>query len=154
MKKYAIIGALVVSVLGTLFHFLGDWIPIILFPMNESIFEHMKLVLFPFLLYFFGSLPFLKANRMDVFSSFVSAILLSMGIIILSYYTYSGMLGWNVDAINIIIYYVAVLAGFILIYKKKTLFSFSNSVIFLLILFVFVVTFSYYPPNISFFKQK
>lgn len=154
MKKFVIIGVLIVSGVGTLFHFLGDWIPIFLFPMNESIFEHLKLILFPFFLYFFCSLPFLKENRMEIFSSFVSAVVLSMGIIVLSYYTYSGILGWNIDAVNIILYYLAVLVGFIWIYKKKTLFSFSNSVIFLLILFVLVLAFSYYPPSISFFKQQ
>ncbi|MDE6660891.1 MAG: hypothetical protein K2J93_03580, partial [Anaeroplasmataceae bacterium] len=120
MKKLTIIGVLVVSILGTLFHFMYKWIPLFIFPMNESIFEHCKLILFPFIIYYLCCLFFYKEDKSRLFSSFVSAILVAIGIIITGYYTYSGILGFDVDAVNIILYYVAVIVGFVLIYKKKT----------------------------------
>lgn len=152
MKKLTIIGVLVVSILGTLFHFLYEWIPIFIFPMNESIFEHCKLILFPFIIYYFCCLPFYKEDKGVLFSSFISAILVSIMIIITFYYTYSGILGYDVDGVNICLYYIAVFIGFILIYKKKTFVSFSNSVVFLLIILILFTLFSFYPPNLGFFK--
>ena len=142
MKKLTIIGVLVVSALGTLFHFMYDWLPIIIFPQNESIFEHMKMVI---------SLPFYKGDSKELFASFFSAIIISMFFIITSFYTYSGFIGKSYDFINIILYYIAVGLGFILIYKKITLVQFSNSVIFAIILLALVILFSFYPPNLSFF---
>ena len=152
MKKLTIIGVLVVSALGTLFHFLYQWFPIFLFPMNESIFEHMKLIIFPFLIYFIVCLFFYKDNKMSLFSSFFSAILISILTVIILYYTYSGFIGKNIDAVNILIYYVSIIVGFFCIYKKKTLVSFSNSIIFLMIILILVGLFSFYPPNLSFFR--
>lgn len=153
MKKLCIIGVLVVSALGTLFHFAYDLVPFFVFPQNESIFEHMKLIVFPFLIYYLGYLPFIKEKRGELFASFISAILLSMGFVIVSYYTYSGFIGKNIDAVNIILYFIGVAIGFVLIYKKKTLFSFSNSVIFLFILLTLVTLFSFWPPNLNFFIE-
>ncbi len=151
MKKYCIIGVLIVSVLGTLFHFGYTLLPIFIFPKNESIFEHTKLILFPFLLYLFASLPFYKENRETLFSNFVFAIICSIMFIIIFYYTYSGVLGKNIDFINIVLYYLGVIFGFIIIYKKKTPLDFSNSIIFIIILIILTVTFTYYPLDIPFF---
>lgn len=151
MKKYCIIGVLIVSVLGTLFHFGYTLLPIFIFPKNESIFEHTKLILFPFLLYLFASLPFYKENRETLFSNFVFAIICSIMFIIIFYYTYSGVLGKNIDFINIVLYYLGVIFGFIIIYKKKTPLDFSNSIIFIIILIILMVTFTYYPLDIPFF---
>lgn len=151
MKKYCIIGVLIVSVLGTLFHFGYTLLPIFIFPKNESIFEHTKLILFPFLLYLFASLPFYKESRETLFSNFVFAIICSIMFIIIFYYTYSGVLGKNIDFINIVLYYLGVIFGFIIIYKKKTPLDFSNSIIFIIILIILTVTFTYYPLDIPFF---
>ena len=50
------ISALILWGIGALFHFVYDWIDIKalswLFPVNESIFEHTKLVFLPFTLYY------------------------------------------------------------------------------------------------------
>lgn len=154
MKKLTIIGVLVVSALGTLFHFMYEWVPIFIFPSNESIFEHMKLIVFPFILYCLCCMPFYKEDRGQLFSFFVSAIFVSMSIVIVSYYTYSGFIGRNIDVVNILLYFVAIIVGFVLIYKKKTLVSFSNSVIFLIILCALITMFSFYPPSLSFFKAS
>ncbi len=152
MKKLTVIGVLTVSALGTLFHFMYEWIPIFFFPRNESIFEHTKLLLFPFLLYLGACLPFYKEDKKRLVSSFIFAIFVSIAFIIVAYYTYSGFLGFNVDAVNIILFYLAVLLGFFFIYKKMTPIGFSNGIIFLMILIILTVVFSYYPPDLSFFR--
>ena len=56
LKRYTMIGILFVLVAGTLAHFLYDWTgrnPVagLFAPVSESIWEHMKLVFFPSVLY-------------------------------------------------------------------------------------------------------
>ena len=55
-KKYVVIGFFVVGILGTLFHFVYDWSGQMWFvglfvPVNESTWEHMKLLFVPMLIY-------------------------------------------------------------------------------------------------------
>lgn len=154
MKKLCFIGVLIVSGLGTLFHFLYKYIPLFIFPINESIFEHVKLIIFPFFLYMLGAVIFYNGDRSELVASFFTAILAASFFIVSAYYTYSGFLGNNIDAVNIIIYYLGVILGFLIIYKKKTLFSFANSVIFMIILFILVGVLTYYPPNLAFFRVQ
>lgn len=56
LKRYTIIGIIFVLITGTFAHFLYDWTEnnhIVGFftPINESIWEHMKLLFFPMLIY-------------------------------------------------------------------------------------------------------
>ncbi len=55
IKKYKIIGVFAVFLLCFLFHFMYEWIPNIItslfFPVNESIWEHMKLLFIPYVFY-------------------------------------------------------------------------------------------------------
>ena len=54
MKRLCCVGALMTALLGTGLHFLYTWQPIALFglfaPVNESVWEHLKLLVWPFLL--------------------------------------------------------------------------------------------------------
>lgn len=151
MKKEALFGVLMVCAIGTLFHFIYNWIPIFIFPQNESIFEHTKLVIFPFIIYGIYYLIRNKQDRRITFSSLISAIFVAIAIIVMGYYTYSGFIGKNIDAVNIILYYIGVIGGFLVFYKKKTLFSFYNSIIYCMILFIMIVVWSYFPPDLAFF---
>ncbi|WP_286082764.1 DUF6512 family protein, partial [Parablautia intestinalis] len=65
LKQYTAIGIIFVLLAGTLAHFVYDWsgnhAVIGLFtPVNESIWEHMKLLFFPMLLYAFFAAHHLK----------------------------------------------------------------------------------------------
>lgn len=151
MKKLCIIGFIFVSLVGTLFHFLYDYVPIFIFPKNESIFEHTKLIIIPMLIYYLIVIMF-KFDKVKLFCLFVKAILIGILVVVSCYYTYSGMLGYNVDFINIIIYFISVLAMFIVIYKEKTLFDFTNSVVVLIIILLAMIIFTYYPIDIAFFN--
>ena len=56
IKKFTIIGALFVTIFGSLFHFVYGWsgnnrIVGALTPVNESVWEHLKLALIPLLLF-------------------------------------------------------------------------------------------------------
>ena len=85
------------AVLGTLFHFLYDWTGFILFApfsaVNESTWEHMKLLFFPsFIFAIIQSVFFLKD-----YPSFwkIKLIGITVGILVIPtlFYTYNGTIG-------------------------------------------------------------
>ena len=111
MKKInLVIAFIVISALGILFHFMYDWIGLpflnALFPSNESIFEHLKLIIFPSLIYMGIEKIIFKDE--SIFSSYVSGIIVSAITMIASYYTYSGIVGADIPVVNIIIFFVCV----------------------------------------------
>lgn len=152
MKRIYVIGFFIVSILGTAFHFLYNYIPIFIFPKNESIFEHLKLILYPFLIYIGASLFFVKEHRQTYFSYLLGGMVVAMVFTIVCYYTYSGFIGKNIDFINILIYFISVFIGFLLAYLKKIPLGSSNSILYLLLIFVLFIIWTYYPPNLAFFR--
>ncbi len=122
IKSYILLGIIFVSVLGTLLHFAynlsGNNLFIGLFtPINESIWEHTKLIYFPMLIY---SL-YLNTKLKDKYPCISSAMLLSalfgVLLIITLFYTYSGIIGYHISYIDIFIFYISVIASFSLAYN-------------------------------------
>ena len=124
VKKYYAAGIVFTAVLGTLSHFFYQWSgenPLVAFfsPVNESTWEHMKLLFFPMLI---CSL-FLSAQLREYLPSlpgalFFGNILGTMSIPVL-FYTYSGILGRTVIAVDIAIFFAAVLTAWGTAWKLK-----------------------------------
>ena len=152
-----IIGYLIASSLGVLFHFAYDFIGIdflkIIFPSNESIFEHIKLIVFPSIIYMIIDLIITK-NKKNVFPAYVGGIIVGSVFMVAAYYTYSGIIGFDNSIVNIIIYFISMLIVFIYRYKKITLFEGANSVIAFVILIILIELFSFYPADINLFFDK
>ncbi|MCI5582779.1 MAG: DUF6512 family protein [Anaeroplasma sp.] len=156
MKKInLVIAFIVISALGILFYFMYDWIGLpflkALFPSNESIFEHLKLIIFPSLIYMGIEKIIFKDE--SIFSSYVSGIIVSAITMIASYYTYSGIVGADIPVVNIIIFFVCVSIVLFYRYKKISIFDNMNSVIAFVILLCIIEIFSFYPPDINLFKE-
>ncbi len=120
-----IVGFFFVSVIGSLWHFIYKWTGnnvIIGFfaPINESTFEHMKLVFFPRLLYLPISIHFLKDDYAEIKYSFSYGILASTIFLPIFFYSYSGILGRNYMAIDIGSFFVAVFILFYTTYQLLT----------------------------------
>lgn len=155
--KRKIIGFFVVGVLGTLFHFAYDFFnrPLILsfmLPIDESIFEHLKLIFFPTIIYMLIDLKINKENRREYFISYIYNIFIANIITIVFFYTYYGMFGINVDFINIAIYFIAILSIFINLSEITTI-SRTKAIILGIIMLASLIIFTYYKPNIPFFTQ-
>ena len=96
---------------GTLLHFLYEWLGnaawIAPFSgVNESTWEHMKLLFWPMLLFAaVQSLCF--KEREDFWCVKLKGILLGLSLIPLIFYTYNGVIGRSPDWINIAIFFVA-----------------------------------------------
>lgn len=118
--KQLIIGIIFVAVLGSLSHFFYEWSGENTFvaffsPVNESIWEHMKLIFFPMLLYTW----YLTEKYPDndyILSAMLAGTLFGTFLIPIFYYAYAGILGFHISAIDISIFFISVLAAFCKIY--------------------------------------
>ena len=100
LKCYTIIGIIFVIITGTLFHFLYNWtdknfIVGLFTPVNESVWEHMKLLFFPMLLYSFVMILNLKTDYPCITSSLCFGILIGALLIPTFFYAYTFILGKN-----------------------------------------------------------
>lgn len=118
---------ILVMILGTLNHFLYEWsgqnpVLALFTPINESVWEHMKLLFFPFLLF---SLIEYIIRRPDA-SAFFGSRLLSVwsGIfsVIILFYGYSGAIGKSFVIIDILLYYLSVIITYSLSAYTERLF--------------------------------
>ena len=156
LKVRFFVGLAVILILGVLFHFAYDFFNVeilkIIFPYNESIFEHLKLIVFPSIIFMIFDIIFTK-DRRGIFSYYTSGIIVACVFMIASYYTYSGIIGKNIDYVNIIIFFLCVIIIMYYRMKKITLFDGANSVIAFVILMLFIEIFTFYPTDINLFSS-
>lgn len=110
-------GFLFVSVLGVLLHFAYEWsgssgLVGAFSAVNESVWEHMKLLFFPTVLFTLLECWGGSCRSSNFLAVRAVSILAGTAFIPVLYYTYSGILGCNVDWVNIAIFFVAALALF------------------------------------------
>ncbi len=161
LKTYIILGVIFVSLLGTLFHFAYNFtgknaIVGLFVATNESTWEHMKLLFFPMYFYSLLAGKNLKKIYPCINSSMAFGTLLGTFLIPVLFYTYSGILGFNVPGVDISIFYISVIISFFVVYKTtiscslnayKGLFD-----VFLFIMAVLFIIYSVFPPDIALFK--
>lgn len=114
-------GVLFVCVLGTLLHFVYDWsggnaLVGAFSAVNESTWEHMKLLVFPMVLFSAVQFAVTGQNYPNFMAVRAVSVLAGALLIPVLFYTYTGILGRGVTWANIAIYYVSVLAAFVLDY--------------------------------------
>ncbi|KIR02984.1 hypothetical protein P261_01799 [Lachnospiraceae bacterium TWA4] len=161
LKKNMFVGFIFVSILGTLWHFIYDWSGNNLIlgwfaPINESTFEHMKLIFFPALLYLPISTYFLKETYPYIRNALSYGILVGTIFIPTFFYTYSGILGKNYMIIDISSFYLATFVTFYTTYLWSKSNRKINSIGFYLLylcIFIFIL-FTYNPAQIGIFIEK
>lgn len=162
LKHYTIIGILFVFITGTLAHFLYDWtgnnhIVGLFTPINESVWEHIKLLFFPMSLY--ALIIIIKFHRKYscITSALCFGILLGAFLIPFFYYVYTFVLGKNIFILDIVTFILSIVIAFWLSYKL-TLSSRLESYTLLLgilvcILFICFFVFTYHPPDATIFQD-
>lgn len=111
--KKNIIAFLVIGVLGTVWHFGYDWSGDnsflgMFFPVSESVWEHLKLIFYPTLIYSVFEYLFSEEKPQNYLPATAFSIYCGMFTIVLIYYLANGILGFDVSFINIASYYVGV----------------------------------------------
>lgn len=162
LKKYFISGFIFVAIAGTLCHFFFEWsgnsfLVGLFSPVNESTWEHIKLLFFPGLLYIiFLSFRF-KSFCPSLTNALFFGLLLGCLSIPVLFYTYSGILGTNVFFMDILVFLASVAIFFITSWKSlhKEWLNQYEKLLFILIatLFTAFVIFSYLPLPIGLFDD-
>lgn len=162
LRRYAIIGIVFVLVMGTLAHFLYEWsgsqkIIGLFAPVNESVWEHMKLVFFPMLLYAPFMVFRLREDCPCILSSLCSGLLAGTLAIPVLFYGYTFILGRDVFFLDIAVFILSVLIAFWITYRLalycRPKLSTVLSVCFVGILFGCFLWFTYHPPKGSLFAD-
>ena len=162
-KCWQTVGFVFTAVLGTGLHFFfdftgGRWWAALISAVNESIFEHMKLLFYPIVLFAAVEYRFLGKSYPGFFRVKAAGIGSGLLLIPVLYYTYTGILGLSADWFNITIIFLAAGAAYGLeawLLRRRMLQNRGNAgaVAALCILAVLFTVFTFLPPTIPFFRD-
>lgn len=162
LKKYTIIGIIFVLLKGTLDHFLYDWsghneIVGLLTPINESIWEHMKMLFYPMLLYSFFLIFKFRKTYSCITSSLCFGILMGTILIPVFFYAYTSVLGKEIFILDIGTFILSILIAFRLSYKLTLSCRLEPYTVLLcclvIVLLLCFMHFTYHPPGPRIFQD-
>lgn len=162
LTLWQLIGFIFTAIAGVLLHFAYDWSnqsPIIapFAAVNESIWEHMKLLFFSMFIFAFIESCFLGDEYENFWCAKLIGILSGVLLIPVLYYTYTGVFGVSLDWINIIIFFVAATTAYLLetrLLHREHGRCFPRIALGILYVLAFIfVVLTYIPPNIPLFED-
>lgn len=159
---WQIAGFLFTGIAGTLLHFLYDWSNQNIFvasfsAVNESIWEHMKLLFVPMFIFAVLERQFIGTPYENFWCVKLVGILMGIILIPMLYYTYTGISGMSKDWINIAIFFISAVATYLLeiwLFRNTPSFCISP-LLALFILCLIALTFvilTFIPPKIPLFQ--
>lgn len=168
LKIFAI-GCILSILLGIFFHFIYDlsgnsFLIGLFFPVNESIWEHLKLVLVPITIFsvFYSLINIKNKYILNNFWYYIAiSMIISMLVIPVSHYTYKFIFKTVPDFVNIIIYIVSIIISFYYFYRKtenEYINPSSNNknsigILTITILYLVFIIFTIYPPKLELFRD-
>ena len=161
-------GFAVTALGGTILHFLYDWLgeAVWIAPfsgVNESTWEHMKLLFWPMALfavaqYFFFCDRLDRDGRRDFGCVKLRGILLGLSLIPIIFYTYNGVVGPSPDWLNIAIFFVSAAVAYT--YETRWLERGSRvcmgagwAVAALVVIALLFAVFTFTPPEMGIFRD-
>jgi len=142
---------------GSGLHFVYDiwpnWLTAWIAPVNESIFEHTKLLFFPPLLWMLILQIFAGKRGEAFYASGIYPTLIGTGVMVAGYYLYSGIIGNHYMAADIALFGISVLVNWLLTQKKWPVSPLPGEIaVFAMIAFYLLA--AYVPPRIAFFRDE
>lgn len=164
IKLWHIAGILFTIIFGTLLHFTYDWsnenpFVAIFSAVNESTWEHLKLIFTP--MFLFAILEyFAYGNELDNFIpvKFLS-IVLGMFTIVATFYTYVGIIGINYLWADIATFILGTIVAYLFSYKMLQTDCLTSNLanligfLGLLLLLICFILFTFNPPQIPLFQD-
>ena len=158
---WQLVGFAVSTLVGTLLHFLYEWTEsgwVAPFSgVNESTWEHMKLLFWPTFIFAIVQSFFFKGYE-NFWCIKLRGILLGLALIPILFYTYNGVIGKSPDWINIAIFFIS--AAIAYAYETKLFYSQNvNSklskltFIVLCVIAILFIVFTFATPEINIFKD-
>lgn len=162
-SRWQFSGWVFTSVAGTLLHFVYDWsgeAPFagVISAVNESVWEHMKLLFIPMLLFALMEAAVFGARYPGFWRVKLRGILTGLTLIPTLYYTYSGALGFRSVWVDISIFYLSAAGAYITESRKfreakaPSPFEIAAAAAVCLIAFLFLL-FTYAPPLLPLFMD-
>ena len=156
-------GFIFTSILGVLLHYLFDFtdksmIVALFSPVNESIWEHLKLIYFPMTIYSLIEIKYLQNEYSIFWCVKLLGVLSSILLTPILYYTLNGAFGTLPDFVNIIIYFASIAFG----YWLEAILFINNTIdcknphiakYIVLLISVLFMFFTFLPPQIPLFKD-
>lgn len=159
---WQLMGFAVTSLLGTILHFLYEWLgnAVWIAPfsgVNESTWEHMKLLFWPMFIYAIVQSFFFKEEK-DYWCVKLKGIIFGIILIPILFYTYNGVIGKSPDWINIAIFFIS--AAAVYLYETKQFKAEKTNCKFpklalgaLCVIALLFVIFTFATPEIGIFKD-
>lgn len=167
MKKslslWSFVGFVVTASLGSILHFLYEWTGecVVVAPfsaINESTWEHMKLLFFPAFLFAIVESFYLAKEHPEFWAVKLKSIALGLLLIPVLFYTYNGVFGRSPDFVNILIFIVSDAVLYLYEYqtlksRKKQKLSQTTSFILLAIISILFMVLTFVPPKLPIFAD-
>jgi len=162
IKNWQIIVIITCLILGILLHFTYEWsgentIVGLFSAVNESTWEHLKLAFFPMLLMAVIGYFIIGEKNNNYWLAQAIGIIIAIVFIVVFFYTYTGIIGTNIDILNIGSFVLAVILGELVTYKTLKFPQIYNaeivSIIFLIILLLSFILYTFNPPEIPLFQD-
>jgi len=164
LRRWEMAGWVAVGLMGPVLHFAWEWsgenVLVAAFSaVNESVWEHMKILFWPLLLLAAVETPVFAGHYRNFLAVKAAAILSAAALVPVLYYTYSGVWGERFAAVDITIYYVAAAAAGVLtctLAGRGRLVGAGKQVaagVVLGVLGALFVLFTYAPPDIALFQE-
>lgn len=161
LRAWEIIGTISIIALGGVWHFVFDlangWWPLaFVFPVNESVWEHLKLAFWPTLLFAVVEYWWLRDKAQNFLVAKVLSALIGPFLIVVLYYGYTAVLGRHLLALDLLIFAIAVVVAQWVSYRTITsvrdLGRYSGAAILVLgIAMAAFLTLSFFPPRLELF---
>jgi hypothetical protein len=161
---YELVGMVFIIVLGSVLHFTFEWSgsqPVVgvFSAVNESVWEHLKLVYWPaFLFLLVEYLPLKKAAVANFFLAKTVGVYLMVLIIPAVFYSYTAFTGESILAVDIGSFVVAVVVGQLASFKLLTHRRLSEKFVWvslaaLVALGIAFAVFTFVPPHLGVFRD-
>ena len=161
---YEFFSMLFVILVGSILNFSYDWsgnnvIVAAFSGVNESVWEHLKTFFFPYVL--FGLFEYFKLGKMysNLIACKTAGVLAGMAFIVTAFFTYTGVLGYSVFIVDILLFVLAAALASFTSYRLIVGGSLSGGgarilAIFIILLFASAfVVFTFIPPHINLFSD-
>ena len=165
-EKWIILGVPILFLIGSFFHFLYELsgknsIVALFAPVNESVWEHIKMLVVPLVLWWF-IYYLVRGKQLNIdknkwFTSALISLLVAIISIPLMFYFYTGALGFESVIIDILLLFLALLFGQLTglhYYRYGDGINYFASIFFIVIIICVFMYFTYNTPHLPIFMDS